>query len=188
MARKSTIQNHGSDDKPGMRNNAFPSGPPAKEEYKEEYKVGPGRPPKEHQFKPGQSGNPKGAKRKAPSLIPALKDLLERAFNQKVKVTRGEQEQSITMWAAGLQQFSIQFAKGDPHARRDAFRIAEKLGGSEFLTPKKAFDEIHAGDRQAILDAYVARQTHRTVSAAPSPVFAPPELLDDDTPDEADEK
>jgi hypothetical protein len=29
----------------------------------QEYKVGPGSPPKEYQFKPGQSGNPKGAKR-----------------------------------------------------------------------------------------------------------------------------
>jgi hypothetical protein len=90
------------------------------------------------------------------------------------------------MWAAGMQQLSVQFAKGDRHARHDAFWIAERLG-SEFLTPKKAFDESLAGDRQAILDAYVARQTHRKVSAAPSPVFAPPELLDDDTPDEADE-
>jgi hypothetical protein len=70
--------------------------------------------------------------------------------------------------------------------RHDAFWIAERLG-SEFLTPKKAFDETLAGDRQAILDAFVARQTHRKVSAAPSE-FAPPELLDDDTPDEADEK
>jgi Family of unknown function (DUF5681) len=182
MARKPKIQNHGSDNNPDMRNNAFPSGPPA-----EEYKVGPGRPPKEHQFKPGQSGNPKGAKRKAPSLIARLKELFEHAFSQKVKVTRGEQEQSITMWAAGLQQLSIQFAKGDRHARHDAFWIAEKLG-SEFLTPKKAFDETLAGDCQAILDAFVARQTHRNDSAAPSPVFAPPELLDDDTPDEADEK
>ena len=82
---------------------------------------------------------------------------------------------------------SIQFAKGDRHARHDAFWIAEKLG-SEFLTPRKAFDETLAGNHQAILDAFVARQSHRTVSAAPSPVFAPPELLDDDTPDEADEK
>jgi hypothetical protein len=77
--------------------------------------------------------------------------------------------------------------QGDRHARRDTFWIAERLG-SEFLTPKKAFDETLAGDHQAILDAYVARQTHLKVFAAPSPVFAPPELLDDDTPDEADEK
>jgi hypothetical protein len=72
-------------------------------------------------------------------------------------------------------------------ARRDAFWIAERLG-SEFLTPKKAVDETIPGDRQAILDAYVARQTHRKVSAAPSPVFAPPELLDDDAPDKAEEQ
>jgi hypothetical protein len=60
-------------------------------------------------------------------------------------VTQGERARFVTMWEAGLQQFSIQFAKGDPHARRDAFRIAEKLG-SEFLTPKKAFDETLAGE------------------------------------------
>ena len=183
MARKSKIQHHGSDNKPDMRNNTFPSEPPAEEEYK----VGPGRPPKEHQFKPGQSGNPNGTKRKAPSLIPGLKELFESAFNQTAKVTQGERARVITMWAAGMQQLSIQFAKGDPHARRDAFWIAEKLG-SEFLTSKKAIDETLAGDRQAILDAFVARQTHRQVSAAPSPVFAPPGLLDDDAPDEADEK
>jgi Family of unknown function (DUF5681) len=183
MARKSKIQNHGSDNKPDKRSDAFPSGPPAKEEYK----VGPGRPPKEHQFKLGQSGNPKGAKRKAPSLLPDLKEQFEHAFNQTAMVTQGERKRVITMWAAGMQQLSVQFAKGDRYARRDAFWIAEKLG-SEFLMSKEAFNEILAGDRQAILDAYVARQTHRKVSAAPSPVFAPPELLDDDTPDEADEK
>jgi hypothetical protein len=183
MARKSKSQSHGSDNKPGIGNNAFPSGPPAEEEYK----VGPGRPPKAHQFKPGQNGNPKGAKRKAPSLIPALKDLFERAFNQKAKVTQGQRARFITMREAGMQQLSVQFATGNRHARRDAFWIAERLG-SAFLTPKKAVDETIPRDRQAILDAYVARQTHRKVSAAPSPVFAPPELLDDDTPDKADEK
>jgi hypothetical protein len=102
-------------------------------------------------------------------------------------VTQGERQRVITMLEAGLQQLSIQFAKGDRHARHDAFWIVERLG-SEFLTPKQAFDETLAADRQAILDAYVARQTHLQVSAAPSPVFAPPELLDDDMPDEADEK
>jgi hypothetical protein len=183
MARKSKIQNNGSGNKPDMPNNAFSSGPPAEEEYK----VGPGRPPKEHQFKPGQSGNRKGAKRKAPSLIPDLKEIFERAFNRKLKVTQGERARVITVWESGMEQLSIQFAKGDRHARRDAFEYAERLG-SAFLTPKKAVDETLAGDRQAILDAYVARQTHQKVSSASSPVLAPPELLDDDTPEEADGK
>jgi Family of unknown function (DUF5681) len=44
-------------------------------------------PPKEHQFKPGQSGNPMGAKRQAPSLLPDLKEHFERAFDQTAKVT-----------------------------------------------------------------------------------------------------
>jgi len=73
------------------------------------------------------------------------------------------------------------------YARRDAFWIAERLG-SEFLTSKKAFDETLAGDRQTILDAYVARQTHLKAASAASPVVAPPELLDDDTPAKTDER
>jgi hypothetical protein len=164
MARKSQHQNHNSDNEG-------------------EYKVGPGRPPLEYRFKPGQSGNPKGAKRKPPSLIPDLKKIFDDAFNQKVTVTQGERERVITMWGAGMRQLSIQFAKGDRHARRDAFWIAERLG-SEFVTAKKAFDETLAPDRQAILDAYVARRTSPKSSAAPAPVLAPPELLDDDKPNE----
>src|SRR5262245_2460478 len=50
---------------------------PSATESGEEYKVGPGRPPREYQFKPGQSGNPKGAKRKPRSLLPDLKRLFE---------------------------------------------------------------------------------------------------------------
>jgi hypothetical protein len=151
----------------------------------EEYKVGPGRPPKEYRWKPGQSGNPKGRKRKQPSLLPDLRQLFERAFSQKVTVTQGERQQVITMWGAGMQQLAVQFAKGDRHARRDVFWIAERLG-SELLTPKKAFDEMFAADGQAILDAYVAQRTRQTTFSARSPVIAPPELLDD-APDEAEE-
>ena len=166
MARKSKTKKHGSGDRPEMRDNASPSAAPVEEEYK----VGPGRPPKEYWFKPGQSGNPKGAKRKKPSLIPDLKELLQRAFNQKVKVTQGERQRLITMWDAGMQQLAVQFAKGDRNARRDAFWIIEKLG-PEFLTPKKALDETLAADRQAILDAYVARQTQQNglLCALPCP-------------------
>src|SRR3954463_6863162 len=139
----------------------------------ETYKVGPGRPPKEHQFRPGQSGNPKGARRKAPSLVPDLKELFERAFNRKVKLAQGQRERVITMWDAGMQQLAVQFAKGDRHARHDAFWIAERLG-SEFLIKTKAIGEVLTGDRQAILDAYVARQTQPSGSLAPSAVLAPP--------------
>jgi hypothetical protein len=62
----------------------------------EEYRVGPGRPPREFQFKPGQSGNPKGAKRKSPSMAPDLKALLERALNKTVTLRQGEKQRIVT--------------------------------------------------------------------------------------------
>jgi Family of unknown function (DUF5681) len=184
MTRKSKAQDHGGDSSLARHNDAHSSEPPAKAN---EYKVGPGCPPKEFQFKPGQSGNPKGAKRRPRSILPDLKAIFEGAFNKKVKITDGERERMITLWDAGMQQLARQFAKGDRYARRDAFWIAERLG-SEFLTPQKAFDGTLAADRQAILDAYVERQMQGNVSAAPSPVIAPAELLDDDAPDKPGRK
>jgi hypothetical protein len=53
------------------------------------YKVGPGRPPKEHTWKKGcPSPNPKGRPRKAASMKPDLKKALENALNETVDVKR----------------------------------------------------------------------------------------------------
>jgi hypothetical protein len=179
MARKSKTQTPHLSDRSQICENAPSSAPPGDEEYK----VGPGRPPKEHQWKPGQSGNPKGAKRKTRSLIPELKEEFERVFSQKLKVTQGDRERFITRWVAGLEQLSIQYAKGDRHARRDVFYFAERLGVD--LLNSKSSDETLSTDHQAILDAYVERRMQEKASSASSPVLAPSELLDD-APDEAD--
>ena len=92
------------------------------------YRVGPGRPPKEFQFKPGQSGNPKGGRRKKSSIAPDIKASLERALNKTVTLRQGEKEQIVTMAAAGIEQLVNQFAKGDRYARRDLIDLANKLG------------------------------------------------------------
>jgi Family of unknown function (DUF5681) len=179
MARKPKIPKHGSDDK---RNKISSSVPPAEEEYR----VGPGRPPKDHRWKPGQSGNPKGAKRKKRSLIPELKEQFGRVFSQKLKVTQGDRQRLISRWVAGLEQLSIQFAKGDRYARRDVFYFAERLG-VDLLTSTKSSDDTLSVDHQAILEAYVERRMQEKTTSASSPVLAPPELIDD-TPEEADKK
>jgi len=113
----------------------------------EEYRVGPGRPPKEFQFKPGQSGNPKGAKRKT-SLSPDLKAMLEGALNEKVRLRHGEREQIITKAAAGIDRLVNQFAEGDRHARRDLIALAETLGV-----------DLTAGQGRAIENALAAAVT-----------------------------
>jgi hypothetical protein len=146
----------------------------------EDYKVGPGRPPKEYQFKPGQSGNPKGRKRKPPSLLPDLKRLFEQALSEKVTLKQGDKELTLTMGAAGIKQLMAQFAKGDRHARRDVFAYAEKLGIDLLASHRKEVEEALAADHQTILDGYFARRSQATVSSGASPVLAPLELQDDD--------
>ena len=72
--------------------------------------------------------------------------------------------------------------EGDRHARRDVFAYAAMLG-IEITSHRTAIEEALASDHQAILDAYMARRTQVTAPSKHSPAFAPPELLDDDTPD-----
>ena len=147
-----------------------------------EYKVGPGRPPREYRFKPGKSGNPKGAKPKPPSIALDLKLALERALNKTVKLKQGEKERVVTMAVAGIEQLVAQFAKGDRHARRDLITLADKLGVDLLAGQHKGVQEALASNHEAILEAYVERQYDKV--RTPSPVIAPPELLDDDPQDQ----
>jgi hypothetical protein len=143
-----------------------------------EYKVGPGRPPKEHQFKPGRSGNPKGAKRKPKPMAPDLKAALERALHEPIKLKQGERERTMTMAEAGIKQLVAQFVRGNHQARRDLFVYAKDLGIDLMAGQQQALQEALAANHEAILNAYVDRQYDKVVKRAP--VFAPPELLDDD--------
>ena len=93
-----------------------------------EYRVGPGHPPKEYQFKPGQSGNPEGARRKPRAIAVDLKALFERALSAKVTLRQGEKERIISRAAASIEQLVDQFAKGERYARRDLLTLAQILG------------------------------------------------------------
>src|SRR5262245_18206378 len=111
-------------------NNRRAAAAAATEASDQEHKVGPGRPPKEYRFKPGQSGNPKGAKRKPKSMATDLKAALECALNKKIKLKQGERERVVTMATAGIEQLVAQFAKGDRHARRDQMALADERVGT----------------------------------------------------------
>jgi Family of unknown function (DUF5681) len=128
----------------------------------QEYRVGPGRPPKEYRWKPGQSGNPKGAPRKPKSIVPDLLASFEDALNGKVTLRQGEKEKIVTKFAAGIEQLVTQFAKGDRHARRDLFLLTDRLGILEGLRKamnKKAREEVPSITRdmspQEAMNAYI---------------------------------
>jgi len=119
----------------------------------EEYRVGPGRPPREYQFKPGQSGNPGRAKKS--KQVRDLRALFERALNKKVNLPRGERAEIMTKLEAGFNELASQFAGGDHRARRDVFDFAAKLridltagSGNGRLADVNSEAEL----RQALLD------------------------------------
>jgi Family of unknown function (DUF5681) len=91
------------------------------------YKVGYGCPPKVFQFKPGQSGNRMGAKRKRPSIAPDLNALMEKAPGTKVKPRQGERERIVTMAEAAIEHLVYQCAHGNRRARRDLKTLARLI-------------------------------------------------------------
>jgi hypothetical protein len=143
----------------------------------QEYRVGPGRPPREHQFKPGQSGNPKGARRKPRSIAPDLKASFERALSGKVTLRQGEQEKIITKGAAGIEQLVNQFAKGDRHARRDILALAATLkvdlvAGQGPALEQTVATALSAND-EALLADYVRRHAVQPRRPGESPAGNP---------------
>lgn len=127
---------------------------------KSEYRVGPGRPPREYQFKPGQSGNPKGARRKGSSIAPDLKALLETALGTKI-LSKNDKKRIMTKAAAGIENLVNQFAEGDRHARRDVIDLARKLGvdlvAGEGQLIEQALEENLPKEDEALLADYVRR-------------------------------
>jgi hypothetical protein len=153
------------------------------------YKVGPGRPPKQHTWKKGgRSPNPKGRPKKAWSLKPDVKKAFEDAIFGKVEVNKGDKKVKMAMIAIGMEKLANQLAKGDRHARRDVFQYAVLLGVD--LQAKDVLAEALAVSDQAIVESYVQRRQQQSAGASPEDhVKAPPDLIDDDvTKSEPSEK
>jgi hypothetical protein len=156
-----------------------PTGGEATQSSDSQYKVGPGHPPLESQFKKGApSPNPKGRPRKRASIAPDLKKLLEDGLKKKVKAKNGDTQVSLTRATLGIEQLLNQFAKGDRYARRDLMDIAKELGVDLLAGQKEKIEEALSPSHQAILDSFISRHPLVKAAVPPPSVKAPPELLD----------
>jgi hypothetical protein len=114
-----------------------------------EEKAGYGRPPKQHQFKKGQSGNPRGRPKGRKSMMAELHD----ALNERVWVQVAGRRRSMTKVAAGAKQFANKVASGDPQALKmliglkDSPELGTHEGWCEPFDPLAAMlergDKIH---------------------------------------------
>jgi hypothetical protein len=77
-----------------------------------DYEVGYGRPPRHSRFKPGQSGNPRGAKPGTRSF----KAVVAEELQARIKVTEGGRTRTLTKQQAIAKQLVMKAMRGDEKA------------------------------------------------------------------------
>lgn len=110
-------------------------------------RVGFGRPPRSHQFRPGQSGNPRGRPRGAKSESTLLRDILGR----KIRHQTGDRGRMISILEGILLRMADQALRGEIKSATFLLnRFAALVSGE--LEPSDLSDD----DRQ-ILQRFAAR-------------------------------
>lgn len=100
--------------------------PPGGEAGKRDYEVGYGKPPKATRFKPGQSGNPKGAKKKV--AIDDVRIMVEDVLAEPVTLREGGREIKVSRLEAMLRTQRLKALQGDSKAVKAMFRLSQKGG------------------------------------------------------------
>jgi hypothetical protein len=115
-----------------------------------DYEVGYKRPPKESQFKPGQSGNPNGRPKGARNLKTDLADELQ----ERIVLREGGERRTVSKQRAMLKRLMERALNGDTRAAsliiNMAARFLDQTEDEEHATPLADTD-------LAILQAYEAR-------------------------------
>ena len=113
------------------------------------YEVGYGRPPQAAQFKPGQSGNPKGRPKGAKNLVTLFREELGRS----IPVTQNGRTQMMSKARVAVIQQVDKAAKGDAkafaalmkYAQEDAAAVAREQAAAPASELQPAeYDEIVA--------------------------------------------
>lgn len=114
--------------------------------------VGYGRPPEHTQFKPGQSGNPKGRPRGTVNMA----TVLERTLREKVNTVENGRRKSISKFEAALKQLTNKAASGDLSALRllSALVASAEERTNEANTSSPVHPEIDERVVQGILERF----------------------------------
>ena len=98
----------------------------------DDYEVGYGRPPKEHQFKPGHSGNRSGRPKRSLNL----KTDLTAELKSRIQLTENGKRVSLTRQQVILKQLVAKAAKGDVRAADHVIRLVAATIGLDPVDPK----------------------------------------------------
>jgi hypothetical protein len=139
-----------------------------------DYEVGYGRPPKASQFKPGQSGNPKGRRRRPKSVREQTQSILAR----KITITEGGHSKKLTLQDVILRAQAQKAVKGDLKA---AAFLLHLINAPEFADTDVIDEDALSPDEQAMINDMI-----RQFSGAASEDVAAQAAENADLPDDAD--
>lgn len=88
-----------------------------------DYEVGYGKPPSQHQFRKGTSGNPRGRPRKEPGIAAMFRKVAQ----QKVRTNGQNGQEHMTKLEASITQLVNKAASGDIRAMKVLMQIATKF-------------------------------------------------------------
>ena len=111
------------------------------------YEVGYGLPPKQHRFKPGRSGNPKGRPKGSKNEATILSMIL----NRKIEIRESGISRRITVLEAVLLKFTEEALRGNPRAATFLLDRYRPPDSKEFSAEQMSRED------QEILDAFIAR-------------------------------
>jgi hypothetical protein len=109
--------------------------------------VGYGKPPRAHQFKPGQSGNPKGKPKGAKSEATILQDLLQ----HKIGLSEHGKTRRITLHEAILRRIAEDCLKGDTKS------AAFLLNRYHAMTSNEPDESGLSEDEKTVLETYLKK-------------------------------
>jgi hypothetical protein len=128
-------------------------------ETKRDYQIGYGKPPRGRPFQKGQSGNPRGPRRKN------LSSLLVAALNEPVYATIDGKRRKITKREAIVTQMVNKSAEADLRATKMLFdmmkEVEQKAGAAAPPEPAK----LSATDRE-VVELFVARLRRQIAAEA----------------------
>ena len=123
----------------------------------DDYKVGYGKPPKQHQFKPGQSGNPKGRAKDSKNLSTDITEEMA----EMIQLSESGQLKTITKQRAMVKALCAKALKGNVPAINTLAKLALQV---EFVNEGATDMELLREEDNAILNSFLKRLTGKPSS------------------------
>jgi hypothetical protein len=128
--------------------------------------VGYGRPPKQHRFKKGQSGNPKGRPRVQKSFLALVAD----ALDERVVVQEAGQRKMIKKFEAAAKQFANKVASGDYRALKLLLELTASPQWKEATPDQRCVSDPVARIRKRLEEMRANLEASNAMEAAGSGV------------------